>query len=127
MKLQEEIAELTDNLLYPSESDEPVHPVIWREIEQLTPQELLALTGENGEVKQQGVNQFFAAVTQEEDWFGEEERHTCHRFRQLRELLEKQLKDLRVYRVGKGEAKVYLVGKAADGSWQGVETVVVET
>jgi hypothetical protein len=48
-------------------------------------------------------------------------------FDALARLLKANLKELRVYKLGEIEKDVYIVGKAADGSYTGIRTSVVET
>jgi hypothetical protein len=42
-------------------------------------------------------------------------------------VLEKNLDDIRVYRLGKVDIEVVVLGRDASGTWLGVRTNVVET
>ena len=46
----------------------------------------------------------------------------------LKKVLQEQLSGVKVYKVGdEAERQVYVVGKAPDGRWAGLKTMVVET
>ena len=51
----------------------------------------------------------------------------ARRFRHLLGVLETELADLRVYRVGEISIPVYILGRSPSGSWLGLSTRVVET
>jgi len=70
---------------------------------------------------------FFKDVITEEDWHNAEEKEEVRKFRQLVLALKKTLKDLKVFKVGKVEADVYIVGRTESGDWAGLKTKVVET
>ncbi len=49
------------------------------------------------------------------------------RFLALQKVLETNLHDIKVYKVGTINIDVYVVGQAADGTYEGIHTKVVET
>jgi hypothetical protein len=49
------------------------------------------------------------------------------RYRELVELLSHELTHQRVYRVGKTDIDVYILGQDPRGAWLGLKTHVVET
>jgi hypothetical protein len=63
----------------------------------------------------------------EPDWKGGEELAAARRFQAPVRLLEANLSDLKVFRVGEVNMPVYVAGRSASGSWLGVPTRVVET
>ncbi len=73
------------------------------------------------------LDAFFRDVTTEEDWHDAEEKEEVLKFRQLVQTLKKTVKDIRVFKVGKVEADVYIVGRTESGDWAGLKTKVVET
>jgi hypothetical protein len=66
-------------------------------------------------------------LTEIQDWFGDEEKETAQKFARLRELLEKNLRDLKVFKVGKIQLDVYVVGLDAESKLTGIKTKAVET
>jgi len=120
---------LTEGLSYQSESDYPVEP--WaRAAGEGAPNATEFAKGREGDdaaVRELNFDSFFGNYTQEQDWWGEEERATAKKFQALVAFLKEHLKDVKVYRVGDVEADVYIVGKTASGDYAGVKTKIVET
>lgn len=73
------------------------------------------------------VEKFFDRVTKTEDWYGDEENSIVEKFLNLRKLVETNLKNVKVFRLGEIEIDVYLVGVDAEGKFIGLKTTVVET
>jgi hypothetical protein len=128
-QLIEELKEATRDLMFMSESDYPFEIVRWKDEKEPTPEFLResAKLDESAPVKTQSAAEFFSAATSEPDWKGEEERATAKRFQALVSLLEENLKELKVFRVGEIDIPVYIVGRAPSGNWLGISTRVVET
>jgi hypothetical protein len=124
------LTKASEGLLYPSESDYPFQYVEWNTggkrltkklIRQLTHQQ------ETAPVKSLSLDDFFRNVTEIKDWYGEEEKADAERFSQLKEILQNNLANIRVFKVGKIEIEAYIVGKTRDGKCAGLSTKVVET
>ncbi len=127
--LQSALEQAVAGLLYTSESDEPFEVFVWPHCPRpLQPEDVLSLAGRppGTPVVQQSVGQFFANATQEQSWYGDEERATARRYRDLLALLKQHLPDAQVFRVGKVEVTIYLVGHANDHCI-GLKTMAVET
>ncbi|HKG13467.1 MAG TPA: nuclease A inhibitor family protein [Pyrinomonadaceae bacterium] len=127
-KLLEELSEATRGLLFMSESDYPFEVFVWG-AEWPTREFLRALAGADSSVpvETRGAREFFRAAASEPDWKGEDELAVARRFQALLRLLETSLSDLKVYRVGAVNIKVYVAGRAPSGRFIGVSTRVVET
>lgn len=127
-QLLKELREATRGLTYMSESDYPVEVFDWGKSEP-TPEHLRGLGGQpaDAQVETRTVEHFFRAPASEPDWKGGEELAVARRFQALRRLLEANLSDLKVFRVGTVNMPVYVAGRSASGSWLGVSTRVVET
>ena len=70
-------------------------------------------------VSEVAMQPFFAELADGDDAEG---------FAQLQQVLEQELYDLHVFRVGEGpKIEIYVVGRAANGEWIGVHTTSVET
>jgi hypothetical protein len=121
----------TSGLLFPSESDEPLQVFVWRDTAPFSPQALLAHAGFDPKtrtpVQTSDLDRFFRPVTTPRAWYGEEERERMRRFQALHDLLKAELRDIKVYKIGTVAIDVYVVGRAADGTYCGFTTKVVET
>jgi hypothetical protein len=127
-QLLDELREATRGLTYMSESDYPFEVFDWGKDEP-TPEFLRGLGNSDAEepVETRTPAQFFRVATSEPDWKGAEELSVAMRFQALLRLLEQNLSDLKVFRVGTINIPVYVAGRSADGSWLGISTRVVET
>lgn len=130
--LKTAVEELLPDVYYPSESDEPIEfielnlPPEAEPLNERSAGEFLA-TKRNREVEELTVDDFFAPIAAEEDWFTDEERETIQRMKRVRDLLECHLTDLKVFKIGYAEKDLYLLGLTADGQRVGLKTKVTET
>ena len=120
---------LTEDLSYQSESDYPVEPYVRGAGDGALKAEEFAKgrEGDDAAVRELDFDSFFGNYTDEQDWWGEEERAVAKKFQALVKFLKENLSDIKVYRVGDVEADVYVVGKTASGDFAGVKTKIVET
>lgn len=127
--LSEQIAEIVAGLTYTSETDAEIIPFEGQEIEDLTKASFLLQINKTNDIKieEKSFNQFFAPLTKFQDWFGEEERKTTEKFIRLKELLQQNLIQKKVFRIGKKEIDVYVVGLDKDNFVCGIQTKAVET
>ena len=127
-RLIEELREATRGLTYMSESDYPFEVFNWGAAEP-TDEFLRGLTGEaaGAPVETRTPADFFRVSTSEAAWKNAEQLGSARSFQKILFLLERNLKDLKVYRVGVINIPVYVVGRSASGNWLGVSTRVVET
>ena len=128
--LYERIAPLLEDLLYPSESDEPVEflSLPWEGKEEVTFQkfsELLSLPTADDMVEDK-PERFWSLVTFDQEWYGEEEKARTARFMELKRVLEDNLTHFQYFEVGEVEVVLYLVGQL-DQRIMGVKTMVVRT
>jgi hypothetical protein len=117
-------------LLYQSESDEPFEAFLWKDGGRpLTRARLLELTGHPADTPVEEVKpgQFFKDLTEEQDWYGDEEKATVERYKALWKTLKEHLANVRVFKVGEVNRDIYIVGKTPSGDWAGVKTAAVET
>ncbi len=130
-KLQLTLTELSKGLLYPSESDYPFEYFEWdlppnTTLDEKTVREATKAS-RNTPVATKTLDDFFKNVTQIKDWYGEEEKASVQQYIALKQTIEKELADPRVYRIGEVEIDAYITGKKADGKWAGLKTKVIET
>jgi len=140
MKSDEQVCggleEATRGLLFMSESDYPFEVVRWEGIEEVTPEYLRRVAGQDATaaaagaaapVEERTVAEFFRVAAGEQEWKGEADIALAKRYQSLVRLLEENLTDVKVYRVGEINIGVYVVGRSSEGNWLGVSTRVVET
>ncbi|HEX8291181.1 MAG TPA: nuclease A inhibitor family protein [Pyrinomonadaceae bacterium] len=127
-QLIEELRDATRGLTFMSESDYPFEVFNWGAAEP-TEEFLRGLTGEaaGAPVETTTAANFFRVAASEAAWKNAEQLTEAGRFRSLLKLLEQNLADLKVFRVGSVNIPVYIVGRAASGNLLGVSTRVVET
>ncbi len=126
--LLETLQQASAGLLYSSESDYPFTVFSWQ-IEASTPEQILTQTehSKNTPIQTVDFDKFFAPVTQEKDWYGPEEKAAVTKYLQLVKTLKGSLRDIQVYRIGKTELDVYILGQTSTGTLAGLSTKVVET
>ncbi|MGD1948280.1 MAG: nuclease A inhibitor family protein [Leptolyngbyaceae cyanobacterium] len=122
-----ELEAACEDLLWRSEADYPFEVVVLT----ANAHNLLAALKEgypgDTPIVPLSLNDFFDQATQERAWFDSRELSLVQRYRNLRDLLEATLENLQVYRIGRVEMDVYLVGETEDKQAVGVKTKIVET
>ena len=123
-------------LLFQSESDKPLKPFVWSEIDASDAKVDAAVLQKSGKVPEGDLvqtvplDEFFAPMTTEQEWFGNEERDRAKRFQSLVATLKEKLTDIQVFRVapeGGTTIDVFVVGRAESGSLAGLQTQLIET
>lgn len=127
--LLEKIRKASEGLYYISETDAEVLPYTGTKAEAVTKENILRQTGKeiDAPVEERDLAKFFVRLTEIRDWFGDEEKQTAARFAELKKLLEENLKDPKVFKVGRIEIEVYVVGLDEEGNLTGIQTKAVET
>lgn len=127
--LSQKIKVCVADLYYISESDAEIFPFDGQQAESVTKEEVLSQTQSSVDsiVEEKEFADFFTPLTEIQDWFGDEEKATAQKFVQLKELLERNLRDLKVFKVGKIQLDVYVVGLDIENKMLGIKTKAVET
>ncbi|HLM00125.1 MAG TPA: nuclease A inhibitor family protein [Pyrinomonadaceae bacterium] len=127
--LEEQIRKASEGLYYISETDAEIFPFTGTKAAAVTAENLLSQTQSKPDapVEERDFQSFFARLTKIQNWFGDEEKQTAEKFLRLKELLEKNLRDLKVFKVGRIEIDVYAVGLDTEGKLAGIRTKAVET
>lgn len=122
-----ELEKLVQDLEMPSETDAPFR-VFALEIEDFTPEKLPELLGlkHSEPLEEREIADFFEAAATSEEWMDDAEKARADRFAQLRNWLEENLEEGRVYVFGETEMDAVILGKTAKGVL-GAVTLVVET
>ncbi|GAB4043540.1 nuclease A inhibitor family protein [Spirosoma jeollabukense] len=127
----EQISPFLTGLLYPSESDEPLAPITCylKQAEPLTVSQIKdwQMLPPSIYVEEMPENDFWEPVTNEQDWYTDEEKTRTAKFQQLKQFLEKELTVRQVFLVGETELDAYLLGRQADGERVGIKTKIVQT
>lgn len=133
MKSDEELlADLkraSEGLFIMSESDYPFETVYLDGKIELSAQYLRQMAGKNDDatVETRSIEEFFGAATFEPDWKKGENLIRTPDYQSVVRLLEENLTDLRVFKVGEINIPVFILGKSGEGNWIGLSTRVVET
>ena len=125
-----ELERATAGLLFMSESDYPFETIFWKGLPEISTQFLRSLAGvsEDAAVEIVSLDDFFRVALSDEGWRSDESRKDAERYRDLVRILKEDLDQAKVYRVGKINMHVYIVGRSkVTGNWLGVSTRVVET
>ena len=127
--LAKQIQETTADLYYISETDAIVLPFDGQQVQSVSREAILEQTenAPDAPVEERGFTEFFARLIEIQDWFGDEERKTAEKYLLLKKLLEKHLRDLKVYKIGKVQIDIYIVGLDAENKLTGIKTKAVET
>jgi hypothetical protein len=129
VNLTEQIKTAADGLWYISETDAEIFPFTGSKADAVTKENLLAQIGKPPDtpVEERGFDEMLARFITIQDWFGDEEKATAEKFAALKSLLEKNLTDLKVFKIGRIEVDIYFVGLNAEGKLAGIQTKAVET
>jgi hypothetical protein len=125
----ESLRRLSQGLFFPSETDAPIEPFFWpnENAEALSVEVVAKHLGENPTaIKTQSLTAFFKPLVTDQAWHNEAEKVEVKRFEALRDAVKSNLSNAKVFRVGKVEIAVYIVGNVADGL-AGLKTDIVET
>lgn len=124
-----ELKQASAKLLMMSESDYPFDVVCWKQTAEPSADFLrrMAAQSPDASVATESIEDFFRAATTEHEGQSAESRQSVEEFRALTQALTKNLRDVRVYKVGTVNMPVYIVGRAPSGHWLGLSTRVVET
>ena len=125
-QITDRLSILSKDLLFPSESDFPLEPFTW-ESATITPEIILTRSKKPADTAIESINleDFFAPVMTDEDWFDDEDRQVAQRFRDLKTAIA-TLENVQVFKVGTIEIDVYIVG-AIGSDLVGLKTTIIET
>ena len=127
-ELVNQLSKASEGLLWLSESDYPFETVYIENVDNIE-EKLLEVTNSIGHTMLQvrELDKFFQGVTEEKDWYNDEEMAECKRYQELVKLLKTHLRDIKVYRVGEVEVSCYILGKTENNAIAGLSTISVET
>jgi hypothetical protein len=122
------LSSASSGLLWPSETDAPLIPLLVPEGDPADSGLLRALLGvePDAPVEVRTLAEL-DALGLERSWMTPEERAEAARFRELAATLREHLDSPALYQVGRGDAYLLLVGRSRCGELAGLATFVVET
>jgi hypothetical protein len=125
-EITDRLSTLSKDLLFISESEYPLEPFTWKSAT-LKPKTILTRSQKPSDttIAAIALEDFFAPVITDQDWFDDEDRATAQRFRDLQAAIT-ILENVQVFKVGKIEIDVYIVG-AIGPDLVGLKTTVIET
>jgi hypothetical protein len=126
----QEVQKAITGLLYMSESDSPFEVVHWTRREpMLTVSDIRSLVGKglDAHVEEVSLDEFFHDLIQDQDWHDADDKKTVEQYRNLLAVLNKNLMDLKVFKIGQIELDIYIVGRTTAGDWAGIKTEAAET
>jgi hypothetical protein len=117
-------------LTYQSETDTPWTAFAWQEMSGEPDGERIRQKGRHRPTApaiEESIDAFFTPLTQEQDWYREEEKAVSAKYEVLRGVVQAHLTNPKVIRIGERKIVLYIVGLAKEGGWAGLKTTAVET
>jgi hypothetical protein len=126
--LNEQIAKTVVGLVYLSETDAEIIPFVGHQTDSVTAENLMFQIGRTEvKIEEKCFQEFFAPLIKIQEWFGADERKMTEKFSQLKELLQTNLIQKRVFKLGKKELDIFVVGLDAENILRGIQTKATET
>jgi len=113
----------TEGMVFMSETDAPFQALRWKAAgAEPTAKRVLALGHHDAGTKVQelSLDEFLGAYAEGDD-------EDAKRYQNLLEVLREHLTGVRVFKVGRVNLDVYVLGRTKEGDWAGVQTKAVET
>src|SRR3954454_1846664 len=126
-KLLAEIADSAKGLTYISETDSAVEPYSGGNAETVDVSHFISDKTDKIKHETLSPENFFGRLAVESDWFGAKEKENAQRFSELEKLLQENLRNLTVFKIGHIQLEIYVVGLDADNILAGIKTKAVET
>lgn len=128
-QVKNQIKEACQGLFFTSEIDAEISPFFGGQAQTVSKEEILRQTknAANSPVQEKKFSDFFARLTEIQDWYEDEEKAIVQKFEKLQNLLESNFRDLKVFKIGKKQLDIYVVGLNAENNLLGIKTKAVET
>lgn len=117
------LTKATEGLLYMSETDEPFQVITWKGVEgPFTDKKVLELGKHPAgtRIEEMPLDEFLGDYAEGED-------QDAKKYKNLLETIDEQLSDVRVFKVGRINIDIYIIGQTKQGAWVGLHTKAVET
>lgn len=129
--MQEELLSLLEDLLFPSESDEPVDYISFENVRGAGPLTIeafrcVAALPESTLIQERDPVEFWSKVTEYHEWYDDFEQRRTASFQKIKLLLEENLTGLQYFEVGEVEVKLFVLGRSED-KIEGITTTAIRT
>jgi hypothetical protein len=121
------LTQASEGLLYRSESDYPYEVIHWEKAPLTEEFIRQKVTLNDTPIEILDFSDFYNSDEPEPDWYGEEEKAESAKFRHLMKLLADSLGHTQVFRLGKIEIDIYILGQTKSGEIVGLKTKAIET
>lgn len=127
--LEGAIERASKGLVYISETDAEIIPFTGEKVETVTAAAVadMAEISSDEQVQETTIGDFFDRLIEPHDWWGDREKKRASRIAELRAALTSSLTELKVYRFGRIQIEIFIVGKDVEGRLAGIRTRAVET
>ena len=127
--LARRIARASKGLNFVSENDAPVVPSFAEQPGESVRRAVKKAAGDPPEelIEETDAKRFFDRLTRDRAWYNASQKKNAAGFKRLQKLLEEELSDLKVFRIGNVKLKIYIVDVDPDGNLAGVLTEAIET
>lgn len=125
--LAEQIKKVSAGLYYISETDAEIFPFTGDKAEAVSAETILQQIKKDAPVEERDFENFFDRLTKMQEWFGDEEIKSANKYAHLKELLQKNLRAIKVFKIGRIEIDIYIVGLDVENRLMGIRTKAVET
>lgn len=127
--LADALAAACEGLIYISETEAPVLPFCGERADGVTGKIIIHQTAASNEtpVQETSFDAFFGRLTAKMEWYDEQRIETAKKFLELQKLLEENLSDLKVFKLGKVRQDVFALGRDKNNRLMGITTKAVET
>jgi hypothetical protein len=130
MTIQDVLSQACADLFMPSESDYPFDVFVWQNLSwQDLENHLKTVTSKaDAAIETTTIEHLFRNVAVEKEWHDPQQISNVKKFQALIEVLQNNLQNIQVYRVGEIEIDLFIVGEVSDQSaLAGIHTVAIET
>lgn len=115
-------------LLFVSEIDADLVPFVGPVTTSITAEIVLKMANaEAGPIEEISPEDFFVRLATIREWHGSVQKERAKKYQELFQLLKDNLRELKVFRVGKIRIDIYIIGINDDGRVLGIKTTAVET
>ncbi len=126
--LETALAKACEGLIYISETDSPVTVYRGPKLPEISAPTISSYIAKGGlSIEKVSIERFFSRLTAEKDWHGARERERAKKFLDLQKLIEEYLDDVTVFRVGRINIRIYVIGLDDKGRVLGVTMDAIET
>lgn len=126
---EQALREACEGLLYLSESEAEIVPFFGVKVADCSRKTILGQFQlvKGSPIEERQTAEFFSRLTTIKDWFSKIEIRNARQFERLQKLLEDNLVDLTVLRIGRIQIDIYVAGIDRSGNLAGFKTKAVET